>query len=1024
MGCGASHNFNYESQVENAWLQVEGTVDKSAEKGKNLIIKRSGWKTIRIFVSSTFKDFKAEREMLVKQVFPDLRLWCESRRLHLVECDLRWGVPKDTTTETTLRTCLSEIDRCHQDNVMPFFVNMTSERCGWVPGVEDVPQAIVDEYRWIFGLSITEMEIMHAAYRRDNPNSLFMIRNASFMDTVPDRHKTEFLDDNPIAPHKLKMLKTMLQNRFSEDRVIFYDCEFDYIDKDKDKVYLKGLDGLFTQKVLEFFKTRISQQYPLDETPADPYQRQREAHESFMKNRAEVVLGRDQVLREIQDHIAGIAVEAPMVLVADRSGKSAVMARTANDTVTKALNNTIPGGGDKGWHIFFHFVGATPGSTDLELMLKRLLKELGVVNDSTMPKDLESSVQLTTAVLSNPNTRPTVIILDAVNQFEEVSAAMNMSWLPGKLAPQIRCVFSMIGETPPHKALKTRSIKPNETTLEPLDEQARQEIVRTMLSKYNKRLDPSQMNSLLSKESSANPLWLSIACEELRVYGVFEKVSKMIEGLADGLLNLLTQVLERFEEENGGYLLVATLCLLECSNTGLLETELLRILADEDNLMPKDMKHKKKGKGNSEKLEILPMAKWAVVYRGLRTFLRPFGESGEGRLDFYHRSLSKAVRSKYFLVDGADEDRVKARYNWWHSKLANFFQHVANIDRRVEEYPYQLTKIGDHSRLAECLLDWEVFDHLYNEDYSSQLLAYWRAAGGAEEMETRYKESLKELENTEDVSKETLGLRYLQVSRVMTQGGRHDGAEQMLAPAVRIEQDDLGARPERMAQVYELTATIFTEKLKLYDFVSPQQLTELRPAIDNGRKAVELRETLPQDDKNKLRDDGHLAEAIMTKAILADRGSQVQLELYQQSLRQCLECYGENHILTSRLYINIGIFYEDLQQYEKAYRHFQKCLKVRLQQQLLSLELYEEALALCLQTYGENHILTSRLYINVGIYYEDRGQYRDSYKHFKKWYETCLVVFGPDHPKTKRAAGTLEEPLYRRVRRMDEQGEL
>ncbi len=37
---------------------------------------------------------------------------------------------------------------------------------------------------------------------------------------------------------------------------------------------------------------------------------------------------------------------------------------------------------------------------------------------------------------------------------------------------------------------------------------------------------------------------------------------------------------------------------------------------------------------------------WASVYRSLRPFLRPFGDSGEGRLDFYHRSLSKAVRKK------------------------------------------------------------------------------------------------------------------------------------------------------------------------------------------------------------------------------------------------------------------------------------------------------------------------------------------------------------------------------------------
>lgn len=46
-------------------------------------------------------------------------------------------------------------------------------------------------------------------------------------------------------------------------------------------------------------------------------------------------------------------------------------------------------------------------------------------------------------------------------------------------------------------------------------------------------------------------------------------------------------------------------------------------------------------------IEVLPAYKWAAVYRSLRPFLRPFGDSGEGRLDFYHRALSKAVRLKY-----------------------------------------------------------------------------------------------------------------------------------------------------------------------------------------------------------------------------------------------------------------------------------------------------------------------------------------------------------------------------------------
>ena len=45
-----------------------------------------------------------------------------------------------------------------------------SERIGWIPLQNEVPGTVVDEYRWIFGLSMTEMEIVHGAYRKDNPN--------------------------------------------------------------------------------------------------------------------------------------------------------------------------------------------------------------------------------------------------------------------------------------------------------------------------------------------------------------------------------------------------------------------------------------------------------------------------------------------------------------------------------------------------------------------------------------------------------------------------------------------------------------------------------------------------------------------------------------------------------------------------------------------------------------------------------------------------------------------------------------
>jgi telomerase protein component 1 len=50
------------------------------------------WKTVRVFISSTFRDMQAERDHLVRFVFPQLRQELLQWRIHLVDVDLRWGV--------------------------------------------------------------------------------------------------------------------------------------------------------------------------------------------------------------------------------------------------------------------------------------------------------------------------------------------------------------------------------------------------------------------------------------------------------------------------------------------------------------------------------------------------------------------------------------------------------------------------------------------------------------------------------------------------------------------------------------------------------------------------------------------------------------------------------------------------------------------------------------------------------------------------------------------------------------------
>ncbi|MBI3797269.1 MAG: DUF4062 domain-containing protein [Deltaproteobacteria bacterium] len=51
----------------------------------------TNWKTVRVFISSTFRDMQAERDHLVRFVFPRLREQLLPRRIHLVDIDLRWG---------------------------------------------------------------------------------------------------------------------------------------------------------------------------------------------------------------------------------------------------------------------------------------------------------------------------------------------------------------------------------------------------------------------------------------------------------------------------------------------------------------------------------------------------------------------------------------------------------------------------------------------------------------------------------------------------------------------------------------------------------------------------------------------------------------------------------------------------------------------------------------------------------------------------------------------------------------------
>lgn len=1041
------------------WSLVKKT---SPEKPIDLqpTTSRKGWKTIRLFVSSTFKDFHQEREVLVKEVFPDLRLWCESRKLRLVECDLRWGIPKDSTTEDTIKICLSELDRCHEDNVAPFFLNLAGDRAGWIPSFEDFSNNLASQYGWVYGLSVTEMEIVHGAFRRLNPNALFLIRKAEGQENIPEEIRNDFFTPEVHLQAKLKTLKDMILDRFPETSVKNYSVKCQFNQKEN-KVELSGLSGSqseFSNTVYNFFEKRIEKLYPLDPTPQNPLQVQREAHEMFLDSRSTVVLGRDKLLDQMENYaINGNKSGAPLLIVGFAgAGKSALMAKSAHHAselcAAGAIKNmpNLPAGSTK-CNVFFHFVGATPRSTDLASFLQRLTKEIRPETKEVL-SDLDSLISLSYNLLENPLSQPIIIFVDAVNQMDEDKQQYLNRWLPEKLSDNVRVIISTIESTVSHQTIRSFKTSPLEIICGPLDKISRQAIVENILQIYNKRLDPEQMEVLLNKKGSENPLWLTLACEELRVFGKFETLIYKIKDLPDDLISLEECVFERFEGEDGGELMKACVCMLEVSRHGLLEMELLALLAEERNVkMPAytddadeiEKINKKKNENNDadhdevekniektkenisklvqetyvkdekdgegkdkdkvkfkrpkgKQVNFLPARDWAVIYRNLKPLLRPCGDLGEGRLDFYHRSLSKAVRRKYFTSTTDEEKQHK--YNFWHGVLADFFEGVQDMDRKAEELPYHLERLLDNNRLIRCLMDWEVFDRLYSEEFSIDLLHSWRQCGGYGIASAVYGEQLAILRSSTSLPL----IEYVEIVEkvygFLIQAGRYSEALELMEERLKDELEQLGERPDEMADVYQNMARCKSEIDKAQQYLNDDQLDDNNLIVEYGRKCLKYREIL-SGSENDYR-------CALANILIAHHLSNVADITYEKQPREEAFVAIEAAVRVFEQLNDIG--------------HLAEC---RMTQAIIDFsqpfekreKFLLESLALCIKGYGEKHLLTTRILLNTGIAYEMAGQHDTAFEYFIRLKEICMAVFGPGHPKTVRAINTLAEPRYKRM---------
>ena len=489
------------------------------------------WKTVYIFVSSTFNDMHAERDRLVKRVFPELRLWCAKRKLQLREIDLRWGVSAADAQENkrVVEVCLRNIDKCR-----PFFLCFMGQRRGWVPSLGDINPETLEAFpaldSYVGKASVTELEVIHALLH-PLADSLSPVQHARFyfrsdsysksLDTP--EHRDLFIPKRGFLRSSDKALETFKKQVSRHYPSVTYTAHWnpELPSPELTGVLAKGrLDDFRVQgttleaDVLTWLKKAIAEQYPdhteLPET-ADPLERELDRQDTMRFKSADGYIPRPAEEASLRSCLESSDSRKVILEAEAGCGKTSLLA----SLITAAEGP-----------VYYRFVGTTPQSFRLEDLSVSLVTQW--VRDGLLSKDSlayspgELTLMFPRLCVEAAQSKPFLLVLDGMDQLPDNQNWLR--WLPESM-PERACVIVSVR--------KGSTAFPQGTQTHPLglitDSHDKALMVSGYLSSFLKDLDSSQMNRLLEMDGSSNPLYMKIVLNELRQHGSFDTLMSMFQ---------------------------------------------------------------------------------------------------------------------------------------------------------------------------------------------------------------------------------------------------------------------------------------------------------------------------------------------------------------------------------------------------------------------------------------------------------------------------------------------------------------
>ncbi len=810
---------------------------------------------IRIFISSTFRDMMRERDLLVKQVFPELRRICAKRFVTFTEVDLRWGITEEQAAEgQVLPLCLAEIERSR-----PYFIGLLGERYGWVP--DAYPPQVIESEPWLKehvekGKSVTELEILHGVL--NNPemagHAFFYFRDPAYVND-PSLHEDERRDmvernieaeveqygeaEASLRTEQRRAKLTALKERIRKS-------EFPVVDPYANPEAL-------AENIKQQFIELIDQLYPEDQTP-DPLAQKRMAHEAHAKNKLYACIDRPEHMAAL-DAFAGKANHGGKGLVVtgeSGGGKTALLAAWAQQWSEENPDDFL----------FQHYFGATPDSSSPDGFLRRLLDEIKVRFEipDEIPTDPDKLREALPLWLSQTVGKGRIVlVLDGLNQLRGSEPDRYLHFLPRHFPPHITVLASAL-PGPALGALCEHGWDEHDLPRANVAE------VDAMIGEYFRLLGrhvdtegrPIQTplrQQLVAAAGCKNPLFLRTVLEELRQFGSFEQLPAHVASYLQATTpkELLLAVLRRWQEDFDGKdptqenfdLTHRALTHLWAAREGLSEPEWLDLL------------------GNGK--EPMPRAKWTPLFLALEPHL----SQREGLFTYGHDYLRQAVAESF--LDSNELQKIA------HIGIADYFENHPRQQemstRKAAERPFQLNAAESWGRLETCLTEIPLFLTLYNEKTKWELAGYWiplRQKNGrniGQCYATSYAEWKKDALNEKDYR-----ASYL-IGTFLYENGVFHESKNFLKETLDTQQQLLGSRHFETIK----TQTVLAEVLE-----SMGSLNDAEPIYRQAQEA--LTDIYGRDHPNTLEVLNNLAGLLDRKGELREAGL-IYLIVYDDRIR-------------------------------------------------------------------------------------------------------------------------------------------